>query len=141
VLAGIVLLRLLTQILEQTLVLSFAETPPADIAAYAAVRDRTGIAAALLGVHTFLSLMAGYVVGKIAGEQEVRHALVVAALQLALFAWAFATVDSNLLPPMWARVAMFIVTAPALAGGATVRADARALDVPFGGPPITKENP
>jgi hypothetical protein len=129
VLVGLVLIRLLGQILEQTLVLALAGQAPADLAAYVAVRNRPGVTAVLLGAHTFISVMAGYVVGKIAADREVRHALVVAGLQLALFAWAFAVSDASVLPPLWARIALLVVTLPALAAGATVRADARALEM------------
>jgi hypothetical protein len=140
VLVGLVLVRLLGQILEQTLVLSLAGEPPADMAAYVAVRNRAGVTAVLLFAHAFVSVMAGYVVGKIAGDLEVRHALVVGVLQLALFVWAFAVADAALLPPVWARVALLVVTLPALLAGATIRADARALHAsPVPVVPTTKE--
>ena len=127
VVVGLVLIRLLGQILEQTLVLSIADQPPTDVASYVAVRNRGWVTTVLLGVHAFVSVMAGYVVGKIAGEQEVRHSVIVGALQLVLFLWAFTAADASVLPPLWARLALLAISVPALAAGATVRADARLI--------------
>lgn len=140
VLVGLVLVRLLTQILEQTLVLSFAETAPASLADYIALRNRPGLMTVGLLTHAFVSVMAGYVIGKIASVHDVRHAVVAGAIQLALFLWAFATTDAPLLPPMWARIGLLIVSVPALAAGATVHADARAIqESPIGAPRPYKE--
>ena len=81
----------------------------------------------LVIAHPISAMLVGYLIAKIAGEQEVRHALAAAAIQTAIYAWGFATFDASLLPPLWIRIIMLGVTAPAMLLGASTRAKARVL--------------
>jgi hypothetical protein len=51
---------------------------------------------------------------------------------MAAYVWAF-LLDNSMLPPVWVRIAMLIVTVPALVGGATIRAQARSTEAVTGG--------
>ena len=128
VLAGLVLIRLLNSILEQTLVMAVAPSPPADIDAYVAVRNQSGVLAATLAAHTGIAVIAGYVTGKIVLLYERQHAAILAVLQMLLFIGAFSSAD-RALPPSWMRWALLVVTVPAILAGASIRARARALGV------------
>jgi hypothetical protein len=112
--------------LERVLVSALGQGPPADAAAYLAVRNRTGVLVMTVVTHAFASALAGYVIGKAAGAQEVRHALAAALFMAAAYASTFFT-DNPMLPPAWVRVAMLVVTPVALAGGAHIFAEASAV--------------
>lgn len=123
VLGGFVLFQVLTQLLEFTLVAVVAGGPPADEAAYLAVRNRPGVLIARIGATFAAGLLAGYMAGKLAGVQEWRHALGAAALVTGQLLMEFGTVFA---PPMWTRVALLATAAPAMLLGAWVRASAAA---------------
>lgn len=124
VLGGVLLLGFMDRILEGTLVNALADATPTDDASYLAVRNRPMVLAVTLITHTLASLLAGYIIGRIAGMQETRHAIAAGAVLMAAYIWAFLS-DNPMLPPVWVRVAMLLVTVPALVGGATIRAQAR----------------
>jgi uncharacterized membrane protein len=132
VLGGVVLLSFMDRILEGTLVSALADAPPADQASYLAVRNRPLVLAVTLITHTMAGVLAGYMTGRIAGGQETRHAVGAGAVLMAAYVWAF-LLDNSMLPPVWVRIAMLIVTVPALVGGATIRAQARSTEAVTGG--------
>jgi hypothetical protein len=126
ILGGAVLLGFMDRTLERTLVAAMAEAPPADEAAYLAIRDQPLVLGVTVATHGLAAILAGYIGAKIAGAHEARHALATAVLLIAGYAVAF-TSDNVMLPPVWVRVALLVITAPALLAGASIRAQARAL--------------
>ena len=124
VLAAILLLGFIDQTLEQTLVMAMADAPIKDEASYVAVRNRSPVLAFLLATHAVAALLTGYVLAKLAGSHEVQHAAAAAAL-LTLLLVAASTAPNVLVPPIWVRVAMAVITPPALIAGAYIRGQAR----------------
>lgn len=124
--AAVMLLNFMDATLGQVLVSALAETPPTDEASFLAVRNRPGVLAATVVIHALAALLVGYVLGKIAGRQEVRHAIIASAVVLILYAVAFAG-DNPMLPPLWVRAGLLLVTPPALVAGAYVRGEARTV--------------
>jgi hypothetical protein len=126
VIAGAILILFMHGTLEQTLVRAIADGPVTNEAAFIAVRNRPGVLALSIVTLGLASTLAGYLVAKIAGAHEVRHAIGSAVIMTGAYAFAFVW-ENVMLPPMWVRVAMVIVTPPALVAGASVRAQARSI--------------
>jgi hypothetical protein len=126
VLIGAILLGFIDQTLERVLVTALADTPPTDEASYLAVRNRPAVLVLTLITHALAATLAGYILAKIAGAWEVRHAMAAAALLIVAYVFAFMS-DNVLLPPVWVRAVMLIVTPPALIAGASIRAQARSI--------------
>lgn len=126
VLAAVMLLGFMDQTLERTLVSALADAPPADEGSYLAVRNRPLVLGVTLVAHMFSAALAGYILARIAGAHEVRLAAAAAVAVLVTYAFAF-TSGSVMLPPVWVRVALVIVTPPALIAGAFIRAEARSI--------------
>ena len=126
VLAAMLLLGFIDQTLEQTLVMSLADAPVKDEASYIAVRNRPQVLAALLVTHAIAALLTGYVLAKLAGSHEVQHAAATAALVTLLLVAASAA-PNVLIPPLWVRVTMAVITPPALIAGAYIRGQARLI--------------
>ena len=126
VVGGVLLLGFMDSTLERTLVGAIAQGSASTEAAYLAIRNRPVVLAITLATHALASTLAGYVIAKIAAAYEVRHAVAAAVLLSVGYASTFMT-DNPMLPPVWVRVAMLIITTPALMAGAHVRAEARAI--------------
>jgi hypothetical protein len=126
VLAAMLLLGFIDQTLEQTLVMALANATVTDEASYIAVRNRPQVLAALLAAHAIAALLTGYVLAKLAGSHEVQHAAATAALVTLLLVAASVT-PNVLVPPLWVRVAMAVITPPALMAGAYIRGQARLI--------------
>ena len=127
VVAGLLLLGFIDQTLERTLVMVLAQgVAIKDEAAYLAIRNRPIVLAITVVTHGFASLLTGYVIGKLVGMREVQHAASTAALFT--LAVIFASAAPNvMLPPIWVRMAMLVITPPAMIAGAYVRGQARAI--------------
>jgi hypothetical protein len=126
------LLNFMDATFTQILVSVLGNGPPPDEAAFLAVRNRPPVLAAILVTHVLGALLVGYVLGRIAGGQEVRHAVAAATVITIVYVVGF--VASNpMLPPVWVRVAMLLLTAPPLVAGAHIRAEARAIHSERGG--------
>jgi hypothetical protein len=124
VLAGMMLLNFMDLTLERILVNAVADVVPTDTVSYVAIRNRPLVLTATLVSHTLAATLAGYVVAKIAGAHEMRHAVAAAVALTATFALAF-TGENPMLPPVWVRAVILLATPPALLAGASVRAQAR----------------
>ena len=135
VLAALMLLNFMDATFTQILVSVVGNGPPADQAAFLAVRNRPPVLAAILATHVLGALLVGYVLGRIAGRQEVRHAVAAATVITIVYVVGFLA-SNPMLPPVWVRVAMLALTPPALVAGAYVRAEARVIR---GVPGDTKE--
>lgn len=127
VVAGLLLLGFIDQTLERTLVMTLAQgVEIKDEAAYLAIRNRPMVLTVTLVTHGLASLLTGYVIGKLAGVREVQHAASTAALFT--LAMIFASAAPNvMLPPIWVRMAMLVITPPAMIAGAYVRGQARII--------------
>lgn len=123
---GVLMLLFMDATLERVLVSALGQGPPADAAAYLAVRNRPGVLVMTVISHALSSALAGYVIGKAAGAHEVKHALAAATFMTAAYASTFFT-DNPMLPPAWVRLAMLVLTPLALAGGAHIYAEASAV--------------
>ena len=126
VIAGALLILFIHGTLEQTLVRALADGAVTSEAAFVAVRNRPVVLALTIITLGLASTLAGYIVAKLAGAHEVRHAIGTAVIMTTVYAVAFAG-ENTMLPPVWVRVAMLIVTPPALMAGASIRAQARAI--------------
>ena len=127
VVAGLLLLGFIDQTLERTLVLTLAQgVEIKDEAAYLAIRNRPMVLAVTLVTHAFASLLTGYVLAKLAGKSEVQHAAATAALFTVAMIGASAT-PNVMLPPVWVRLVMMLITPPALIAGAYIRGQARVI--------------
>jgi hypothetical protein len=126
IVGGVFLLGFMDATLERALVSALSEGVPATEAAYVAVRNRPMVLGITLATHALASTLAGYIIAMVSGAHEVRHAMVAAALLGVLYASTFMN-DNALLPPVWVRLAMLVVTPPAIVAGAHIRAEARTI--------------
>ena len=126
VLAALLLLGFIDQTLERTLVGALGGGAVSDAASYVAIRNRPLVLGITVVTHTFAALLTGYLLGRLAGTHEVQHAMATAAIATLLILLASAT-PNVMLPPVWARVAMGVVTPPALIAGAYIRGQAREI--------------
>ena len=127
------LLGFIDATLSSTLVNALGQGAPADEAAFLAIRNRTPVLVAMVVMHALASALVGYIGARIAGAHEVRHALAAAALLTFVYA-SSVMADDQRLPPMWVRLAVLVVTPPAIVGGASIRAQVRALQPEEAGP-------
>jgi hypothetical protein len=126
VVAALLLLGFIDQTLERTLVGALGGSTVTDVASYLAIRNRPVVLSVTMVTHAFAALLTGYMLGRLAGTQEVRHAIAAAVLGTLLMV-AASTTANEMLPPVWVRVAMGVITPPALIGGAYVRGQARMI--------------
>jgi hypothetical protein len=123
-LVGMGLFRLVVAVLETVLVGAAANGPVATEAAYFAVRNRPAMLGAALGYNSVAAFLAGYVMAKIAGAHDIMLAGVGAAIQTVVLIWAFTAGDYAAYTPSWTRIALVLMTGPAMVAGAAVRAKA-----------------
>ena len=127
VVVGLLLLLFIDQTLERTLVMTMAQgVAIRDEASYLAIRNRQMVLAITVITHGFVSLLVGYVIGKLAGGREIQHAAATAALYMLAMISASA-VPNVMLPPVWVRMALLVITPPAMIAGAYVRGQARII--------------
>ena len=126
VVAALLLLGFIDQTLERTLVGALGGTAVTDVASYLAIRNRPVVLSVTMVTHAFAALLTGYMLGRLAGTQEVRHAIAAAVLGTLLILLASAT-PNVMLPPLWVRVAMGVITPPALIAGGYIRGQAREI--------------
>lgn len=127
VLGAILVIFALGQVLEVVLVMTLSDPRPETIEQYFSVRERTPIQIGILISHGIAALLGGYIAARIAGSQEMLHAAIAATVQIGFLLWGFAPGENAAMTPLWNRVALVAVTAPAMLAGASVRAKARAF--------------
>ena len=121
ILGGIGLVSLVTQLLEFTLVGAAAGGQLTDMAHYFEVRNRPSILAAGLVYNTVAAVLGGYVTAKIAGQHEMAHARIAALVLTASLIYGFTAGEYARFTPGWMRVALIMLTGPAMLAGAMVR--------------------
>jgi hypothetical protein len=126
-LVGMGLFRLVVAVLETALVGAAANGPVTNEAEYFAVRNTPAMLAAALGYNSVAAFLAGYVMAKIAGAHHVRIAGVGAAIQTAALIWSFTAGEYAAYTPAWTRIALVVLTGPAMVAGAAVRARAASI--------------
>jgi hypothetical protein len=130
ILAGLGVVSLVTQFMEFTLVGAAAGGQLTDMAHYFEVRNRPSILAAGLVYNTVAAILGGYVTAKIAGREEMAHARVAALVLTASLIYGFTAGEFARFTPVWMRIALVALTAPAVLAGATIRARAAAAERP-----------
>jgi len=128
ILAGIGVVSLVTQFMEFTLVGAAAGGQLTDMAHYFEVRNRPSILAAGLVYNTVAAILGGYVTAKIAGHQETAHARIAALVMTASLIYGFTVGEFARFTPVWMRIALVALTAPAVLVGATIRERAAAAE-------------
>ena len=123
-LVGLGLFRLVVAVLETALVGAAANGPVTNETEYFAVRNRPEMLGAVLGYNSAGAFLAGYVMARVAGARDVRLALVGAAIQTVALIWAFTAGEYAAFTPAWTRIALVLITGPAMVAGAAVRARA-----------------
>ncbi|MGH9253742.1 MAG: hypothetical protein ACRD3C_04150 [Vicinamibacterales bacterium] len=124
VLGGIGLVSLVAEALEFTLVSAAAGGSIVDMAGYFEVRNRPTILVAKLVYNTIAAILGGYMTAKIAASRELLHAGVAALIQTAALIWGFTLGEYASFTPIWMRIALVLVTGPAMVLGASIRARA-----------------
>jgi hypothetical protein len=124
VLGGMVLMYFLAEILEPPLVAWLAAQRPASMDEYLAARNAQPVLIGRLMLTGITGILAGYVVAKIAGQYEVAHAAVSAALQSFMLLRAFGADPAGAAASISMRAAFVAVTIAAMLAGAAVRARA-----------------
>ena len=122
VVAGILLAYGLPWLLERVLVESTAGRNLYTAGDYYMVRNTAGIIAARLLMAVFLSVLAGHVAARIAKEDMVRTAAISAAALTLMLISEFTIGEFAWGTPIWMRVAIVVITGPAMVLGAYVRA-------------------
>lgn len=104
-----------------------ATSSPETREAYFEARNRLPILVGVVVTHGLGAILAGYIGGKIAQTAEVAHAGFAGALQVVFALLEYTTGGNPGMYPVWVRIAIPLVTVPAMLAGATVRARARTL--------------
>ncbi|MBI2187709.1 MAG: hypothetical protein HYU37_11435 [Acidobacteria bacterium] len=124
VLGGILLISVVVEVLEFTLVSARAGGAIIDLTGYFAIRNQPVMLAAKLVYNTLAAMLGGYMIAKVAGTREMLHGGVGALLQTAAFAWGFTVGEYAAFTPVWMRVVLVALTGPAMLAGASIRARA-----------------
>jgi hypothetical protein len=124
VLGGIGLLSIVVEVLEFTLVNAVAGEPVTDLPEYFAVRNQPAILTAKLGYNSVGAVLGGYLTARVAGRQEMRHGWAAALIQTLALIWGFTAGAYAEFTPAWMRVALVLLTGPAMLVGASIRARA-----------------
>jgi hypothetical protein len=124
VLGGILLISVVVEVLEFTLVSARAGGAITDIQGYFAVRNQPVMLAAKLVYNSLAAVLGGHMIAKVAGSHEMLHAAVGALVQTVTLAWGFTAGEYAAFTPGWMRVALVALTGPAMLAGASVRARA-----------------
>lgn len=124
---GILLAYGLPWVLERVLVESMAGRNLYTAGDYYAVRNTAGILAARLMMAVFLSVLAGHVAARVAGEDAVRTVAISAAALSIMLIWEFTGGEFAWATPIWMRIALVAITGPAMVLGAYVQSAAAEL--------------
>jgi len=124
VLGGILLISVVVEVLEFTLVSARAGGAITDLEGYFAVRNQSVMLAAKLVYNSLAAVLGGYMIAKVAGSREMLHGAIGALVQTVALVWGFTAGEYAAFTPVWMRVALVALTGPAMLAGAGVRARA-----------------
>jgi hypothetical protein len=128
VVVGILLAYGLPWVLERVLVESVAGRTLYTAGDYYMVRNTAGIIAARLAMALFLSVLAGHVAARVAKEDVVRTVGIAASALTLILINEFTVGEFAWGTPIWMRVALVVITGPAMVLGAFARAAAAELE-------------
>jgi len=124
ILAGMGLVSILVDLLEFTLINAVTGGALTDMAGYLAVRNRPVMLGAQVGYNSIAAVLGGYLTARIAGTREMLHGGVAALAKTAALVWGFTAGDYADFTPAWMRIALVLLTGPAMLAGASIRARA-----------------
>lgn len=124
VLGGILLISVVVEVLEFTLVNARTGGAIVDMPGYFAVRNQPAMLAAKLVYNSLAAVLGGYMIARVAGGGEMIHGAAGALVQTAGLVWGFTAGEYAAFTPVWMRVALVALTGPAMIAGASVRARA-----------------
>jgi hypothetical protein len=127
VVVGILLAYGLPWVLERVLVESTAGRNLYTAGDYYMVRNTAGIIAARLVMALFLSVLAGHIAARVAKEDMVRTVAISASALTLMLVSEFTIGEFAWGTPVWLRVALVVITGPAMVLGAFARAAAAEL--------------
>jgi hypothetical protein len=125
VLGGIGVISLVVEALEFTLVTAVSGGSIADMSGYFAVRNRPTILTAKVVYNTLAAVLGGYITAKIAATRELVHTAVAAVIQTLALIWGFTAGEYAGFTPAWTRIALVLLTGPAMMAGGMIRAKAQ----------------
>ena len=125
ILGGIAVVSLVVETLEFTLVTAVSGGSITDMSEYFAVRNRPTILTAKLVYNTLAAVLGGYLTAKIAGTRELIHTGVAAVIQTVALIWGFTAGEYASFTPAWTRIALVLLTGPAMMAGGMIRAKAQ----------------
>ena len=124
ILSGVVLVSVVVEILEFTLVNARAGGGIIDIPGYFAVLNQPGMIAARCAYNAVAALLGGYLAARIAGHREMLHGTIAAVVKSGALIWGFTAGEFAAFTPLPVRIALVLLTGPAMIAGAAVRASA-----------------
>ena len=124
VLCGIVLVSVVVEVLEFTLVNARAGGRITDMPGYFAVLNRPGMTAARFAYNAVAAFLGGYLTARIAGHREMLHGAIAAVMKSGALIWGFTAGEYATFTPLPVRVALVLLTAPAMIAGSALRAAA-----------------
>ena len=124
ILAGMGLVSILADLLEFALINAVSGGAVTDMAGYFAVRNRPVMLGAQLGYNSIAAVLGGYLTARVAGSREMLHGGVAALAKMAVLVWGFTAGEYAEFTPVWMRIALVLVTGPAMIAGASIRARA-----------------
>ncbi|MFY2762795.1 hypothetical protein [Arenimonas sp. MALMAid1274] len=119
VVAGLFVLAVLTFAIEMATTPSLMRLFPEALPTREAMQGNVGVKLFILFYSSLAMVVAGYVTARIAGRHELRHAIAMAVVQVALTAWAMTAFYGH--APLWAWLAGMALMLPAAALGARAR--------------------
>jgi hypothetical protein len=126
ILGGIAVISLVVETLEFTLVTAVSGGSITDMNEYFAVRNRPAILAVKVVYNTLAAVLGGYMTAKIAGTRELLHTAIAAFIQTVALIWGLTVGEYAGFTPVWLRIALVLLTGPAMIAGGTIRARAAA---------------
>ncbi len=121
VLGGLGVISFIVQAMEFSLVMARAGGRVADMPQYLAIANQPVILAAKLLYYPMAGVLGGYVAARVAMKYEMHHAAAAAAAQTVGLIWGFSRGEFAAYTPIWMRVALIVLTGPAMMVGAAVR--------------------
>jgi hypothetical protein len=118
ILAGLLVLSGLVEGLEFALVAAINGGPTTQPEIYYGIRNLPWFLGLKLIYNTAGAVVAGFLTAQIAGYAKIWHGIALAIIQSIAFAWALAQPDLRQWTPIWAWVALMLLTFAGIVYGA-----------------------